>query len=81
MTNEQIDKFLTEKNLERPIQISFKTRKGITGLFLKLPDYGELRSKNFWRVVSETHFEDYKKSKDPNLARIFNGSEMTKLSL
>jgi len=80
MTNEQIDKFLSQKSPEKTIQINFKTRKPINGLFLRLADYGELRSKNFWRIVSETHIEDYKKSGDANLARIYNGSEMTKLS-
>ncbi len=81
MTNEQIDKFLTQKTTDKPIQISFKTRRGIKGLFLKLPDYGELRSKNFWRIVSEGNIIDYKKTNDPNLARIFNGSEMTRLQV
>lgn len=80
MTNEQIDKFLSQKGNDKAVQISFKTRKPINGLFLKLSDYGELRSKNFWRVVSEAHIDNYKKSGDANLARIFNGSEMTKLS-
>jgi hypothetical protein len=81
MTNEQIEKFLEAKNvLDVPVRISFKTRKPFTGIFIKTADYSELKSKNFWRIVSESHIKDYKKSKDVKLARIFSGSEITRLS-
>lgn len=81
MTNAQIEKFLEQNYLEKaPVKVSFKTRKPLIGLFIKTADYGELKSKNFWRIVGEVNIENYKKSKDMNLARVFNGSEMTKLS-
>jgi hypothetical protein len=81
MTNAQIEKFLEQNYLEKaPVKVSFKTRKPLIGLFIKTADYGELKSKNFWRIVGEVNIENYKKSKDMNLARVFSGSEMTKLS-
>lgn len=80
MTNEQIDKFLQPKYLDKsPVQINFKTRQSITGIFIKTADYSELKSKNLWRIVNESKIEEYKTSKDINLARIFSGMEMTKL--
>ena len=82
MTNEQIEKFLSTQQLDvTNVQISFKTRKPILGRFIMTKDYGELKSKNFWRVVGEAHFEQYKQSNDINLARIYSGSEFTKLGL
>jgi hypothetical protein len=81
MTNAQIEKFLEQNYLEKaPVKVSFKTRKPLIGLFIKTADYGELKSKNFWRIVGEVNIESYRKSKDMNLARVFSGSEMTKLS-
>ena len=81
MTNAQIEKFLEQNYLEKaPVKVSFKTRKPLIGLFIKTADYSELKSKNFWRIVGEVNIESYWKSKDMNLARVFSGSEMTKLS-
>ncbi|MFT3823448.1 MAG: short-chain dehydrogenase [Chitinophagaceae bacterium] len=81
MTNEQIEKFLQQKQLEQaPVRITFKTRKPLVGLFIKTADYAELKTKNFWRVVGEANIENYNKSKDMNLAKIYSGSEFTKLA-
>jgi hypothetical protein len=82
MTTEQIEKFLEKNGNENtPVKVSFKTRKPVIGLFITTGDYNDLKSKNFWRIVGEANLENYSKSKDMNLARIFNGSEMTKLSV
>lgn len=82
MTTEQIEKFL-EKNAidETPVKVSFKTRKPVVGIFITKGDYSDLKAKNFWRIVGESNLENYSKSKDINLARIFSGSEMTRLSV
>lgn len=81
MTNEQIEKFLEAKNIvDLPVRISFKTRKPFTGIFIKTADFSELKSKNFWRIVGESNIKNYKKSKDVKLAKIFSGSEITKLA-
>lgn len=82
MNYEEIEKFMNVKNVKGlPVVINFKTRKPIKGLFIKLKDYEELRRKNLWRIVSENNIESYKTSSDTNLARIFNGAEMTRLEL
>lgn len=81
MTNDQIEKFLQQKNLTNiPVKISFKTRQPIVGMFITTSDYADLKSKNFWRIVGEANLERYQQSKDSKLARIFNGVEITKLS-
>ncbi|MBN8878327.1 MAG: short-chain dehydrogenase [Chitinophagaceae bacterium] len=80
MTYEEIERFMKNKSKgDYPVRINFKTRKPIKGLFIKTDDYSELSRKNLWRIVSETYLESYNTSKDINLARIFNGAEMTRL--
>ena len=82
MTNDQIEKFLNPVTLAKDVvRINFKTRNTISGIFINAADYEDLKSKNFWRIVTETNIDRWKKSKDINLARIFNGTEFTKLTL
>ena len=82
MTTEQIEKFLlAESKSKAVIRISFKTRNSILGIFIKTPDFDDLKSKNFWRIVSEANIENWEKSKDMNLCRMFNGSEFKKLAV
>lgn len=82
MTNEQIDKFLSQDlKPNSMIRISFKTRNSILGIFIQTTDFNELKTKNFWRIVSEANVEQWKKSKDINLCRMFNGAEFTKLAV
>ena len=81
MSNDQIEKFLTQNYLDKaPVKVTFKTRKPVIGIFIKTADYGELKSKNFWRIVGESNVQSYLRSKDVNLARIFSGAEITRLS-
>ncbi len=80
MTNDQIEKFVLNEHLDKgAVQINFKARQSITGMFIKTADYAELRSKNLWRIVNGASLSEYNKSKDLNLARIFNGVEITRL--
>lgn len=44
-------------------------------------DYEDLKSKNFWRIITESNIENWKKTHDMNLIRIFNGAEITKLTM
>jgi len=82
MTNIQIEKFITSEGVsKRNVTIHFKTRNSLTGLFIKTPDYDELKSKNFWRIITGPSIEVWKKSQDISVARIFNGAEITKLTL
>jgi len=81
MTNDVIEKYLAPRNQnEKEMKIFFKQRSTITGLFVKANDYEELRSKNFWRIVTSHNVETWKKTKDINLAKIFNGTEFTRLA-
>lgn len=81
MTNDAIIKFIETKNhTDKSVLIHFKQRSTLTGLFIKGNDYDELRSKNFWRIVTNSNIEVWKKTKDMSLARIFNGMEFTRIS-
>jgi hypothetical protein len=83
MNTEEIQKFLQTKatSTNNYVKIDFKKRDPIYGLFVIDNDFNDLSSKNFWRIVTRKHFDEYNKSKNINLARIFNGSEFSKLSL
>lgn len=83
MNAEQIKKFIESKVTPKNkyVKIEFPKREPIYGLFITDGDYNELSAKNFWRIVSSKHFDAYNKSKDLNLARLFNGSEFSRLSL
>ena len=84
MNTEQIQNFLN-KNISaksKYVKIYFQKRDTLCGMFLtEERDSRELNGKNFWRIVTQKNFDAYNKTKDINLSRIFNGSEMTRLSL
>jgi hypothetical protein len=79
MTHEQIEDIVQKKTSSQVFEIKFKKRNPIKGLFIKTPDYLELKRKNLWRIVSERNLDEYKRTRDEGLARIFNGIEFTKL--
>ena len=83
MNPEQIKKFIETKvtGESKYVKIQFSKREPVYGIFITDGDYKELSSKNFWRIVTSKNFDAYNKSRDTNLARIFNGSEFSKLSL
>lgn len=82
MTTEQIERFIgaSPDDSHRSAKIFFKTRNTFEGVFIKAPDYLELKKKNFWRIVTAKKIEDYRQSNDISLSRIFNGSEFTRLA-
>jgi len=82
MNSEDIQKFLDKNGpVENEcVQIRFKQRETIYGLFVRDTDYAYLKAKNFWRIVPQSKLDAYRNSKDANLARIFNGAEFTKLT-
>ena len=81
MTNDLIEKFIeTGKRKNQQVNIHFKTRSTITGMFIHTDDYTELKSKNFWRIVPSSRLEEWKNTKDMSLSRLFNGTEFTRLS-
>lgn len=84
MNIEDIQKFLDNKTSPKQayVMVSFKKRNTICGLFVQgHRDYTELKSKNFWRIVPESQFVAYQKTKDIQLAKIFSGSEFSRLAL
>ena len=55
MTNDMIEKFIETKNRENSqVNIHFKQRDTVKGVFIRNNDYDDLKSKNFWRIVSES---------------------------
>lgn len=80
MTNDVIEKFIESKEaLGRPVNISFRQRNAIMGLFIQWRDYEEMKTKNFWRIVPESKMQEWEKTKDPSLAKLFSGNDFTKL--
>lgn len=78
MTIEQIERFIGNEP-DGSSKIFLKART-VEGIFIKAPDFLELKKKNFWRIVTINKMQEYQKSKDLSLSRIFNGQEFTKLS-
>ena len=76
-----IEKFIETKNRSNsPVNIHFKERSTITGIFIKANDYDELKSKNFWRIINKNAVAQWEETRDVNLARLYNGLSFTKLS-
>lgn len=83
MSTEEIQKFI-KKNVSlknKYVKIEFAKRDPIYGIFITGEDYNYLSSKNFWRIVTSKHFDDFNKTNNMSLAKIFNGGEFSKLSL
>jgi hypothetical protein len=84
MNIEDIQKFLDNKTSSgnEHVKITFKKRDAIYGLFVRdNKDYGELRAKNFWRIVPKSQFDAYQRSRNVGLAKIFSGSEFSRLTI
>ena len=81
MTSEMIEKFIDGKGRkDTAVNIHFKERSTVTGVFIRSADYSELKVKNFWRIVSNGKIEEWKKTKNMDLARIFDGLSFTRLT-
>jgi hypothetical protein len=82
MNSEVIAKFLETENIPtaKSVKIDFKKRNSLIGIFVNGSDYADLKSKNFWRIVPEPNIAEWQKSRNMSLARIYSGTEMTKLS-
>ena len=64
MTNDLIEKYVAPRQVgEKEIKIFFKQRSTITGIFIKGTDYDELRSKNFWRIVTNANIDNLETDK------------------
>ena len=83
MNIEEIEKFLDKQKTVQgqQVKINFRKRDTIYGLFVKGDDYTDLNSKNFWSIITLPNMPAWEKSKNINLAKIFNGSEFSRLSI
>lgn len=81
MTNELIEKFIeNDIRKDKVVKIHFKTRQTITGLFVAGADYGEMKKKNFWRIVVEAKQSEWETTNNLGVSRLFSGSEFTRLT-
>lgn len=81
MDIERIENYIkTSIHNKKAIDIHFKGRSPVTGLFIRAFDYDELKSKNFWRVVHLSQLQKWSETNDINIARIFNGASFTSLT-
>jgi hypothetical protein len=84
MNTEDIQKFLDTKTStgNEYVKITFKRRDAVLGLFVRdHRDYVDLKAKNFWRIVPQSQFEAFQQSKNVSLAKIFSGSDFTRLTV
>lgn len=81
MTVEDIKDFVESKiQKEAAVYIHFKQRNSIKGLFIRSGDYDELKSKNLWRIVQYGNVEEWTRTKNMDLQRIYNGVSFTRLT-
>lgn len=81
MTTDKIEEYIgNKKRKDSPVNIHFKDRNMVTGLFVQTPDYHDLKAKNLWRIVNNSHLKEWDKTKSIELTRIFNGLSFTRLS-
>jgi hypothetical protein len=81
MTQDMIEKFVEKADRQNlAVNIHFKERNTVSGIFIRGTDYEELKNKNFWRIVSQPYAEAWGKTGDTNLARIYNGASFTRLT-
>jgi hypothetical protein len=81
MTTEMIGKFVENKNRKNiTVNIHFKERSTVKGMFIHSADYDELKSKNLWRVVSDAKIEEWNRTRNMDIPKIFNGLSFTRLT-
>ncbi len=81
MNIEKIEAFVKESfKSNTAINVHFKGRTKVTGLFIRTNDYNELKGKNFWRIVDISRIKQWHKTKDVRLARIFSGNSFSVLT-
>jgi hypothetical protein len=81
MTNLLIEKFVeSDKRKNKLVHVHFKTREVFSGMFIFLPDYEELKTKNYWRIVSSARIDEWKATGSLSCSRLFNGEAFTRLT-
>jgi hypothetical protein len=81
MTNLLIEKFVeSDKRKDKLVQIHFKTREVFSGMFIFMPDYEELKRKNYWRIVASARIAEWNATGNLSCSRLFNGEAFTRLT-
>ena len=82
MNNDLIIKFLEPAHLAKnAVKIEFKKRNTIVGVFVKTPDYEDLKAKKtFGGLLPKPSIPEWKKTNNNQLSKIFSGSEFTRLT-
>lgn len=82
MDGTHIEKYLDLKTKKSKIvNVHFKDRATVTGIFIMSKDYSEMRTKNFWRIVNVKNVQQWERTKNIELSRLFNGASFTRLSI
>jgi len=83
MTPEAIARFVETEKIaaDKQMRIDMKKRNSIFGLLIKGNDYEDLKSKNFWRIVTAMNLASWKRTGSLEFAKIYSGSEFNKISL
>jgi hypothetical protein len=83
VTPEAIAKFVDSEKISdtTTMKIDFKKRNSIWGVVIKGNDYEDLKSKNFWRIVTDGNMELWKRTGNLEFAKIYSGAEFNKLSV
>jgi hypothetical protein len=83
MTTELISKFIDNEVVPagKVMRIEFKKRSTIYGMIVKARDYEDLSAKNFWRIVFHPNLETWNRTKNLDVAKIYNGAEINKITI
>jgi hypothetical protein len=81
MTNLLIGDFIEAgKRKDKVVRIQFKKREAINGLFVIDDSYQDIKKKNFWRIVTASNEQEWRRTKSLSCSRLYNGEEFSKLS-
>lgn len=81
MTIESIEQFVESKARKNAtVQIHFKERDTVKGLFIRSDDYEYLKDKNLWRIVHYLKIEEWNRTKNTEIPKIFSGVSFTRLT-
>ena len=76
-----IEKFLDIKTKKSKIvNVHFKDRSTVTGIFIVAKDHNHLKEKNFWRIVNIKNIEQWERTENIEFSRLFNGAAFSRLS-
>lgn len=77
-----IEKYLDLKvKKSKVVNVHFKDRATVTGVFIIAKDYSEMKTKNFWRIVNVKNLQQWERTKNIEFSRLFNGASFTRLSV